>query len=61
MFWFFRDLEIGFWSPIGYMLIGHFAIAISKRSDFAPDARVQAGEILTGITLEPDVKGCHVS
>jgi hypothetical protein len=29
-----------FWSPIGYMLIGLFAIAVSKRSDFAADARV---------------------
>ena len=60
-FGFRRDLEIDVWSPIGYMLTGLFAIAFSKRSNFAPDARIQAGEILTGITFEPDVKDCHVS
>lgn len=40
---------------------GVFAAALPKRCDFASDARIQAGETITGVASEPDVESCHIS
>jgi hypothetical protein len=46
---------------LGYDADPDFAIAVSKRSDTAPNARVQTGEVFIGIAFESNVKSCHVS